>query len=82
MKTKSRKSRNNYSQLGVVDLFGEVPVTWDEIYEWCEVVGRISRNSPRIEIYIKGWDIVGKIRAAKLSGYHEAILNRKTEVRI
>lgn len=76
MKRKSSRCCKNHRQIGVRDLFGEVPVTWDEIYEWCEIVAGITRDSPRLEVYIKGWDVVGKIRAAKLSGYYEAFLKK------
>lgn len=77
MKTKSKLCEKNNRQIGVLDLFGEVPVTWEEIYLWCEVVAEIPRDSWRLGYYIKAWDVAGKIRAAKLSGYFEAILSRQ-----
>lgn len=50
------------------DLFGEVAVTWDEVYEWVESVANISRDSWRAKYYIEHWNVPDKIRAAKLAG--------------
>lgn len=68
MKTKSKKGRKKTLPHPALDLFGEVPVTWDEVYLWCEKVPRISRDSWRLSWYLRGWNVPEKIRAAKLSG--------------
>jgi hypothetical protein len=52
----------------VRDLFGDVPVTWDEIYLWIEIVARIERDSWRAPYYIEYWNVAEKIKAAKLKG--------------
>lgn len=51
-----------------IDLFGETPVTWDEVHEWVDRVAAISPTPWRREWYIKNWNIIEKIRAAKHAG--------------
>lgn len=51
----------------VEDLFGEIPVTKDDIEKWMEI------NAPRLrdrykEKYIKSWNVVEKIKQAKKNG--------------
>lgn len=58
------------------DLFGEVPVTWPEVYAWLEAVPGIHRDSPRAAHYIKGYDVPGKVAQAKREGWFEAMINR------
>lgn len=62
------------------DLFGEIPVTWPEVYAWCEVVARfdLATASPRrVARYIADWNVIGKVRAAKERGdFHEIIEGR------
>lgn len=60
----------------VVDLFGEVPVTAEDVAAWLEAVPRISPDSPRAEHYIRAYDVPGKIQAAKRSGLFDALVNR------
>ena len=65
----------------MLDLFGEVPVTWPEIWDWIEAVPRISRHSWRAQYYVKHWNVAEKVRAAKINGtYHDTI--RSTDPRI
>lgn len=45
----------------VYDLFGEIIVT------------RMHPDSPRAAAYIRGWDVAGKVRAAKALGMFDAI---------
>lgn len=49
------------------DLFGEIPVTWPEIWEWIETVASISRDSWRAAYYIEHWNVADKIRREKLA---------------
>lgn len=49
-----------------LDLFGEVPVTWPEVWDWLEAVPRIPRDSPRAAHYVEAYGVVGKIQAKKL----------------
>lgn len=51
----------------VKDLFGEIPVTRDDIERWLEI------NAPRLrglykEKYIESWNVVEKIKQAKKDG--------------
>jgi len=55
-------------QTNLHDLFGEIPVTWDEIWLWVEEVAGLPRDSWRAANYIRWWNVPEKIRAAKLSG--------------
>jgi hypothetical protein len=48
------------------DLFGEIPVTWDEVWDWVETVAGIDRRSWRACYYIEWWNVPDKIRAEKL----------------
>ena len=53
------------------DLFGEVPVTEREImlWMWSVPVWMTRHARPRrIAEYVKGYDVVGKVRRAKLDG--------------
>lgn len=56
-----RRSRLNPA----VDLFGEVPVSWEEVYTWTETVAGISRHSWRAAWYIRHWDVPGKVAREK-----------------
>lgn len=58
----------------VHDLFGEIPVTLDELLAWMLAVPGIPPSSPRFWHYVRGWNVIEKIRAAKLSGSLERIL--------
>lgn len=56
------------------DLFGEIPVTLDDLLAWMLAVPGIPPSSPRFLNYVRGYDVIGKIRAAKLAGSFEAII--------
>lgn len=65
------------------DLFGEIPVTQDELVLWCKLVPKLPADSPRFDWYVKYWNVAQKIQAAKeqcgsLSDYfdHLAIQTR------
>jgi hypothetical protein len=55
-----------------VDLFGDVPVTHDDINAWLRQVPRIEPGSRRAAHYVQGYDVIGKIKRAKLEGTFEA----------
>lgn len=60
-----------------VDLFGEVPVSRREVRLWLwKVPVWFSRHAPqaRVDAYLRGWDVVGKIRRAKAAGELAEIL--------
>lgn len=54
------------------DLFGEVIVTHQDVRRWLETVPRINPDGPRAANYMRGYDVVGKIKRAKLEGCFEA----------
>lgn len=58
------------------DLFGEVPVTRDEVRAWLLAVPRIDPDTERAAWYVEHWDVPGKVRAAKLAGTLDQILAR------
>lgn len=64
----------------MLDLFGEVPITHDDIARWCEAVAGIPPDSPRFARYVRGYRVVDKVRAAKLAGTFDAILEERPRV--
>lgn len=55
-----------------LDLFGEVPVTWDEVYLWCQMVAGVT--GWRRDWYIQHWNVISKVAAAKKDGtYWQAV---------
>ena len=51
------------------DLFKQVPVLECEIVFWvCQVAPHIAHAEWRIAAYAKGYNVIAKIQAAKLSG--------------
>jgi hypothetical protein len=59
------------------DLFGQVAVTWPEVYAWCEAVAGIPADSPRLAHYVRGYDVAGKVAQAKLAGTFHTITHRQ-----
>lgn len=51
-----------------LDLFGQVAVTWPDVAVWLENVAGLAADSPRALAYVRGWDVPGKVAAAKLAG--------------
>lgn len=58
------------------DLFGQVVVTWPEVFAWCEAVAGIPADSPRLAHYIRGYNVPAKVARAKLDGTFQAVLDR------
>lgn len=56
------------------DLFGEVPVSWDEADKWCLAVAGLKPDSWRCPYYIQYWNVVEKIRRAKIAGTFDLII--------
>lgn len=51
------------------DLFGEIPVTENEVHLWVSIVApHIFHSRWRVETYVIHWNVVDKIRRCKLSG--------------
>jgi hypothetical protein len=61
-----------------IDLFGEIPVTESDIYDWVAAVApRWLTPERSYRGYVKSWDVAGKIRAAKLRGTFDEIVKRE-----
>lgn len=59
-----------------VDLFGEVPVTRQDVYAWLMAVAEMDPESSRAAEYIRHYCVLDKIVAAKLKGTFEQIVSR------
>lgn len=59
-----------------LDLFGQVVVTWPEVFAWVEAVANIPADSPRAASYIRSWNVPAKVARAKLEGTYHAIVAR------
>jgi hypothetical protein len=57
------------------DLFGEVPVTWPEVFAWLKAVPRIDPESARADWYIRQWNVPDKIRRAKVEGWFDSVIS-------
>lgn len=53
--------------------FDTVQVTQADIDRWLIAVPRMDPASPRAAAYIRGYDVAGKVAAAKASGQFERI---------
>ncbi|RFP36162.1 hypothetical protein [Duganella sp. BJB476] len=60
-----------------VDLFGEVPVTDDDLYDWVASVSPVHTNERGYALYVQRYDVAGKVRAAKLARTFDAITARR-----
>lgn len=58
----------------ILDLFGEVRVTTDDIDAWLRAVPRLEPGTPRAAHYVEAWGVVEKIKRAKLEGRFDAIV--------
>lgn len=67
---KARKSRRVQLPIGETqDLFDTVRVTWPEVRLWVGTVApHVLSSEQRFEYYVKGWDVPGKVRQAKMAG--------------
>lgn len=64
-----------------LDLFGEVPVLESEIVDWVEAVApRWLTPERSYRGYVHGYDVAGKIRAAKLAGVYDQIIQQRRVV--
>ncbi|MBR8254342.1 MULTISPECIES: hypothetical protein [Burkholderia] len=66
----------------MLDLFGEVIVTLDDVRLWVAALAPAYMSSERaFERYVRLWDVAGKVRAAKLAGTFDSIIARHIERR-
>ena len=60
-----------------IDLFGEVVVTSDDLFDWVASVSPIHLHERGYALYLQRYDVAGKVRAAKLRGQFDAITARR-----
>lgn len=59
------------------DLFGEIPVTEDDMRAWVAAVSpRWLYPERSYRSYVRGWNVADKVRAAKLAGTFDAITSQ------
>ena len=73
-----RPARNNAPMC--YDLFGEIPVTEDEIVQWVAAVApRWLTPQRSFDGYVRGYDVPGKIREAKRRGVFNQIVEQRRD---
>lgn len=61
----------------MLDLFGEIVVTFDDIAQWVAALApAYMANDRAFERYVRLWDVAGKVRAAKAAGTFESTIER------
>jgi hypothetical protein len=59
------------------DLFGDVVVTDADVFLWVSTVAPRWIHSERaFSNYVRGYSVADKVRAAKLSGHWQSVVNR------
>jgi len=58
------------------DLFGEIPVTWPEVYDWMERNVPRWAGSRREDWYIKNWNVIEKVRRDKSLAFMSAYADK------
>lgn len=56
------------------DLFGEIPVSVDDVRAWMRAVPGLAPESPRFAHYVRTYHVIEKIQAAKRAGTFEQAL--------
>jgi hypothetical protein len=59
----------------ILDLFGEVRVTTADVDAWLRAVPRLEPGTARAAHYVEAWNVVDKIKRAKLDGRFDAIVS-------
>lgn len=66
----------------MLDLFGEVVITSDDIDAWVLAIAPAFTSSERAFLYyVSRWHVADKVRAAKLAGTFEATIEHGRERR-
>lgn len=63
----------------LTDLFGEIPVSLDDVETWLDVIAAYPRTSWRRDHYARAWNVPEKIRQAKAAGHWPEIENARRE---
>ena len=58
-----------------IDLFGDVPVTIRDVELWLDRIGNYCGSPLRVAYYVLNWNVVDKIRAVKLDGSWDELLD-------
>ena len=59
----------------MLDLFGDVQVTLDDLHTWVAAVSPAWTSSDRsLAFYIDRWNVADKVRRAKLAGTFDATI--------
>lgn len=59
----------------MLDLFGDVQVTVDDLHDWVRAIAPAWTSSERsLTYYIRHWDVAGKVRRAKMAGTFETTI--------
>lgn len=59
------------------DLFGEVIVTMDDLYDWVAAVSPVHLSERGFDLYVQRYDVAGKVRRAKLDGRFDSIIAQR-----
>ena len=74
-------ARYHPAMLNPYDLFGEVAITDNDLYLWVAAVSPRWLSPPRsYALYLKSWHVADKVRAAKIAGSFDRIVQRKSAV--
>ncbi|EMN5130700.1 hypothetical protein RVV79_003827 [Burkholderia contaminans] len=66
----------------MLDLFGQIPVTFDDLETWVRAVAPAYASSERsIQHYIRHWHVADKVAAAKRAGTFDATISRAIDRR-
>lgn len=66
----------------MLDLFGQIVVTTDDITQWVAALAPAYMSSERaFERYVRLWNVAEKVRAAKLAGTFDSTVARHIERR-
>jgi hypothetical protein len=60
-----------------IDLFGEVVITHDDLYDWVASVSPVHLNERAYDLYVQRYDVADKVRISKLRGTFEATTARR-----
>lgn len=59
----------------MLDLFGDVQVTLDDLHAWVAAIAPAWTSSERsLTYYIRHWNVADKVRRAKLAGTFDATI--------
>jgi hypothetical protein len=59
------------------DLFGEIPVTEDDLEAWVAAVSPVHLTERLFDNYVRNYDVATKVRWAKSRGEFETITARR-----